>query len=565
MASNDPSASCAEPPLSLLVEQPIELTAPKTGEGKKLESAVSSSPGSDSKPIAIGTSQRPGSCLSSFDSVFVSSVDDHTPPTDPPKPVTRRALGPGAKRKVKIIPRQNKTVRRVPCAPIGEQRGERLEELRLPPNDLSRAMRETWARYPPPSNEEFPVYPKLNTTPKSVSKPIEPEGPLGPNRQHSETNFLQPLSIQGAIRNEYAAHLAHEKLDHDEMLEKVTNIRRWSAEKRAAILYDVDKTDEPTKFPVLNPNAQEDIYKEKVDMSALSRKVAICDGTIEGIIAGEFTFHKDTAHLPPTKEQMAILQEAEGLKSLFPKAPAKLSFYDQWLKDQSANPCPASNWLTEAEKFAKKKAFNAAFSEHLENRFPSKSIKDKMPAEVDIPDELVWEKNYFPSMLPTTPMDPERYNMYETRLKVQVPKWFPTFVQFGIVPIDESNNTEKQYKELLTTIWKLESQMLKKTKPSKWDKNWHEKSPNWTKPHHQESGGYTYHQGKEEEYETFNETKPDQELSETDVIFEEFSFDDVFTFGQDVETKPPNNKKSPEMLLKEIAEGVKKAVAKVGM
>jgi hypothetical protein len=84
------------------------------------------------------------------------------------------------------------------------------------------------------------------------------------------------------------------------------------------------------------------------------------------------------------------------------------------------------------------------------------------------------------------------------------------------------------------------------------------------KPLKQEFCG-VYHQGEEGEYENFNETKPHQNLSETDVIFEEFSFDDVFTFGQDIETKPTNKKKSPEVVLKEIAEGVKKAVAKVGM
>jgi hypothetical protein len=92
-------------------------------------------------------------------------------------------------------------------------------------------------------------------------------------------------------------------------------------------------------------------------------------------------------------------------------------------------------------------------------------------------------------MLPKTANDPERYNMYEIPLSVEVPKWFPAFANSGVLPFDKSQATDKQYKELLTTIWKLESQMLKETKPSKWDKNWHNPSPRWTQPHHQTSGG----------------------------------------------------------------------------
>ncbi|KAM0416087.1 hypothetical protein ACHAPD_005002 [Fusarium lateritium] len=60
-----------------------------------------------------------------------------------------------------------------------------------------------------------------------------------------------------------------------------------------------------------------------------------------------------------------------------------------------------------------------------------------------------------------------------------------------------------------------------------------------------------------------NETKPNQNLPETDVIIGEFSFDDAFTFGQDIGAEIPD--KSSALLLKEIAEGVKKAIAKVGM
>lgn len=72
------------------------------------------------------------------------------------------------------------------------------------------------------------------------------------------------------------------------------------------------------------------------------------------------------------------------------------------------------------------------------------------------------------------------------------------------------------------------------------------------------------HRGKGEPYDTFNETKANKNLSETDAVSEEFSFDDVFTFGQDYETEI-SSKKSPEVLLKEIAAGVRKAISKVGM
>ncbi|KAL3589992.1 hypothetical protein FPOAC2_12174 [Fusarium poae] len=58
--------------------------------------------------------------------------------------------------------------------------------------------------------------------------------------------------------------------------------------------------------------------------------------------------------------------------------------------------------------------------------------------------------------------------------------------------------------------------------------------------------------------------KPNQNLPGKGVVFEEFSFDDAFTFGLDIEAKIPD-KKSPGLLLKEIAEGVKKAIAKVGV
>ncbi|GKU16722.1 unnamed protein product [Fusarium langsethiae] len=567
MASNTSSAPCAQPPLSLLVEKHYQPNTPQNEEREKPESSESSSsPGSNGKPFTPKTRQKLKDYLCNSDSVAVSSVDEHTPPTDPPKPILKRGLVPGAKRPVKIIPRQYKQVRyatppayTTPTAPTAIAD----DDLEFPPNNLSHAMRQTWARYPPPANEDFPVDEEFNFTPKFFVNEIDPEGPLEQSKQRSQANFVQPLCLQGAIRNEYAAHLACKKQDHDELMEKVAVVRRAKAENDAVEFYN-SKTNQPIKFPVLGPKVQKKIYEDKVNISALTRNIAICDGNIEGMIAGEFTYNKDTAHLPLTEEQRAVLREASGPSPFPPKVLPKLSIYDQWLKDQSAEPCPASNWLTDEEKFAKKKAFNAALSEQLKSRFPSKPIK--MSTKLNRSDEPICEESNFPYALPKTSAAPERYNMYEIPVTVQVPKWLPAFVDSGIVPIDKSASAEKQYKELLTTIWKLESQMLKETKSGKWDKKWHDASPRWTKPHHQESGEFcgAYHQGEKETYETFNETKPNQNLSETDVIFEEFSFDDVFTFGQDIETKIPD-KKSPEVLLMEIAEGVKKAIAKIGM
>jgi hypothetical protein len=80
--------------------------------------------------------------------------------------------------------------------------------------------------------------------------------------------------------------------------------------------------------------------------------------------------------------------------------------------------------------------------------------------------------------------------MWDTPLKVDVPKWFPTFAKSGVVRLDKRNSNEEQYKELLTTVWRLESQMLKnKDKPDKWDKKWHEPSARWAEPFQQTGGG----------------------------------------------------------------------------
>ncbi|CEI40224.1 unnamed protein product [Fusarium venenatum] len=548
MASITSSASCTQPPLSLLVEKPCQLNTFQTEQVENLESSGFSSPGSDGKPFTPRTRQRLKDYLCNSNSVAVSSVDEHTPPIDPPKPILKWDLVSGAKHPVKIIPRQYKQVRY--ATPDGYARPAAIkvdDDLMLPPNTLPHAMRQTWARYPPPANEDFSVDEEFSFTPKFLANEIDPEGPLERFKQRNKANFVQPLCLQGTIRNEYAAHLADKQHDHDELMERVVIARRAKAENDAIKLYSFNRANEPIKFPVLGPKAQKKIYDEKVNMSALTRKIAICDGNIEGMIAGEFTYNKDTAHLPPTEEQVAILREAGGLGSFFPKAPLKPSIYDQWLEGQSANPCPASNWLNDEEKFAKKKAFESALSGQLKSRFPSKPIDNKMPTKLHRSDEPIYKDNNFPYMLPKTSTAPEHNYIYETPVAVQVPKWLSEFVDSDIVSIDKSASDEKQYKELLTTIWKLESHMLKETKPNKQaaasgNAAWILESPS---------------------SKSFAETKPNQNLPETDVIIGEFSFDDAFTFGQDIGAEIPD--KSSALLLKEIAEGVKKAIAKVGM
>lgn len=76
-----------------------------------------------------------------------------------------------------------------------------------------------------------------------------------------------------------------------------------------------------------------------------------------------------------------------------------------------------------------------------------------------------------------------------------------------------------------------------------------------------------YHRARKNKYDNFNESKRHRDLTEIDVVVGEFSFDDAFGYGDDIEVKThpkQANPKKPEALLKEIAEGVKKAIAKVG-
>ena len=483
MASNTSAASCAQPPLSLLVENPHRPTPPKKEEKKSSESSASSSSGDLGKSFIQRTKQKLRDAIFSSNSCAVSSVDEHTPPIDIPKAKIDHTLGVEATPRIDIVPRGFKPMRQPPTAEV-------TYEFDIPENDLSQAMRETWARYPPPSNKDYPVDEVFNFTPQCLAQPIDPEPLVDRFIKHTETNFTQPIAIQSAIRHEYMAHLADEKHEHDKYMNELAQKRHDMAEKKAGKRYQFGQAKKPVDFPPVSLDTQKIIYEDNVNIAALSRKVAKCNGTIEGIIAGEFIRDKDTAHLPLTEEQMAVLRESADTKGLFPDAhPEELSLYDQWLKDQSADTCPVADWLKDEEKFVEKKAFKDALSKQLEFRFPPKQHNDNTPFITTTSDGLVWETNYFPYMLPKTANDSERCNMYEVPLSVQVPKWFPAFVDSGILPFDKNQATDKQYQELLTTIWKLESQMLKETTPGKWDKTWHNPSPRWTQPHHQTSGG----------------------------------------------------------------------------
>jgi hypothetical protein len=336
----------------------------------------------------------------------------------------------------------------------------------------------------------------------------------------SDVHYLEPLCLQGAIRHEYAAHAAEGKQRHDKLLRDMNEARRMGAEKTAIKTFDFNETTEPVEHRVPRPEIQQGIYDHRVKISGLTRKIAVCDGTIAGIVAGEFTYRPDYAHLPPTEYQTAILREAESLRGLFPqKKPTKSnefilaektsasersmppkkcstshdstpepSLYDQWLKKQSANICTAANWIDEEEASAKRKAFREALSKQLEARFPAPMTAPVEDAVED--DEHKWAINHFSYLPPKTETDPQRQNMWDTPLKVDVPKWFPTFAKSGVVRLDKRNSNEEQYKELLTTVWRLESQMLKnKDKPEKWDKKWHEPSARWAEPFQQTGGG----------------------------------------------------------------------------
>ncbi|KAM0344290.1 hypothetical protein ACHAPU_007647 [Fusarium lateritium] len=580
MASNNPSASCARPPLDVLIKKPPQNIPLIKKEVRQLNSCPFSSSPSNVKSFTPQTRQALENHLRSSNSGLVSSVDLHTPPPKPRKPKQETERERELKRKWKI--EAKKPEKDVPVQ-VHKSQFEGPIPGGLPPFEL----RKTWHfAFPHPCNDDWPAEDEFNFTPRVIAEPIDPELPFFVHERESDFHFLEPLSLQGAIRDEYAAHVTDGEELHEMRLNKMNNSRRVAAEVKASENFDFNETTKPTEHGMVSQKVQRAIYDDRVGLSGLTRKIAICDGTITGMIAGEFTYRPDYADLPPTEHQMAVLREAESLQGLFPqKKPAKSdefapvknisatqktlssygsgvsrdptpepSLYDQWVKKQSSNACPASGWLKEEERFAKKKAFEEAFSKQMEPRFPTpKSVKVEATAKNDKSEELKWATDYFPYLPPKTITDPERPNMYDTPLKVDVPKWFPAFTDSGIVPINKHSSNDKQYQELLTNVWGLESQMLNnKNKPDKWDKKWHEPSTRWAEP---------FQQIGDEQFDTYEKTKP-RDLLERDLVAGEFSFEDVFDMG-DGGTVSGN--KNPEALLFEIEQGVKKAIAKVGM
>ncbi|KAF4996771.1 hypothetical protein FGRMN_4335 [Fusarium graminum] len=592
MASNNPSVSCVRPPPDVPTENPSQQIPLIKKEVRQPDSCPFSSSPSNVKSFTPRTRQALENYLCSSNSGLVSSVDLHTPPPKPRKPKQETEQERELKRRWKIEPKK-------PTKDVPEH--VHKSHFEGPPAGGRQPfeLRETWHfGYPHPCNDDWPAEDEFNFTPRVIAEPIDPELPLFAFERESDVHFLEPLSLQGAIRNEYAAHVADGEERHEMRLSKMNNSRRIAAEKQASENFDFNETTKPTEHGRVSQKVQRAIYDDKVNLSGLTRKIAICDGTIAGVIAGEFTYRPDYANLPPTEHQMAVLREAESLQGLFPqkkKKPVKLdefapvkslsatqrtlasngsgvshdsslkpSLYDEWLKKQSSNACPASGWLKEEERFAKKKAFAEAFSKQIEPRFPTpKSFNIEKTVEKDKSEELKWATDYFPYLPPKTITDPERPNMYDTSLKVDVPKWFPAFTDSDIVPLDKNNSTDKQYQELLTNVWRLESQMLNnKNKPRKWDKKWHEPSTRWAEPFQQtEQFCYKYHDGEDEQFDTYEKTKP-RDLLERDLVAGEFSFEDVFDM-EDGANIP--GKKKPEVLVFEIEQGVKKAIAKVGM
>ncbi|KAF4971888.1 hypothetical protein FSARC_1393 [Fusarium sarcochroum] len=508
MASHNSSASCVRPPSCLLVEKPYEVNSPKNEDGKKPVTSNTSSSVSPRKTLTPRTRRALQDYLSSSNSVAVSSVDLLTPPTGPRKRY-QRTLEREVKVKVKV--KVNNPIE--DCIKnYGESSVVQTEEFEGVPA-VGQPLNKGWnLDYPYPSLDDYPEDEEFNFKRVNIGPPIDLVNPIALYEWHGKANFIEPLALQKDIRDEYAAHARYEKEHHDKILQQIDSSRRHAAQVESAKFFDMNTTTKPVEFPVLGHDMQHAIYDMKVDTAASTRKVAIRDSAIEGTIAGEFTYHWDTSDLPPTEDQMAVLREAESLRGLFPLTnstpPKKLTtaekilsvkearaqdksatpidlsteekpaLYGQWLKEQSSNVCPVSSWLKEEETLAKKKAFQNALAKQFDTRFGSQF---KPPCF----DEPVGE---FPVRLPTTLKDRDRKNPYESSPKVQVPKWFPTFASYRIIPINRRNTPENQYKELLTTVWKLESQM-KNNKPNTWDKKWHEPSARWAEHFQQKSGG----------------------------------------------------------------------------
>ncbi|CAJ0549297.1 Ff.00g029100.m01.CDS01 [Fusarium sp. VM40] len=526
MASNDPSASCVQPPPDLLVEKVYQPMALLKRNGRQMDSCpFSSSPSpSNVKSFTPRTRKALEEYLCSSHSGPASSVDKHTPPPKPKDQKPKKSQKPQKPKKDPELEQEQKKRWKIRPKKLAADEPDQILRGQFvgPPAGIPPFDREKkWDNsYPYPANEDWPEEDEFNFTPKVFAKPIDPEPALFNLELESEVHFLEPLHIQGAIRQEYAAHTAEGQQSHDKILRQMNEARRMGAEKTAIKEFDFNETTAPVEHRIPRPEMQQGIYDHRVKISGLTRKIAVCDGTLAGMIAGEFTYRPDYAHLPPTEKQMAILRDAESLRGLYPQekstnsnefAPGKESLaserslspkkcrtshdstpepslYDQWLKKQSANVCTASKWIDEEEKSAKRQAFKEALSKQLEARFPA-----PMTAPIDDTvedEERKWAAQHFPYLPPKTETDLQRQNMWDTPLKVDVPRWFPTFAKSGVIRLDKRNSKEKQYQEFLTTVWRLESQMLNnKNKPDIWDKKWHEPSARWTQPFQQTGGG----------------------------------------------------------------------------
>ncbi|KAG5806238.1 hypothetical protein H9Q74_009355 [Fusarium xylarioides] len=511
MTPNQLSASCAQiPPPSLLIENLGKKVPLNRSQEEQQDTYPSSPSGNNLKVFSPQSPRALKDYLCSPNQGEVSSVDLHTPPADSQS----NKLGVGDVRETKHKRSIDTQVNRPReyHKPNTSHRSQFTIPLRKPGFKLLENWHEE-SYYP--CNKEYTEHSDSTFKPRVLAQQIDPEIPLSLHKWHSEINFLEPLALEADIRQEYAVHATYKKHHHDVSVQKVNEKRQVIAEKEAIKMLDWNT---PIEFHDVPRHVQQAIYDDKVDVAALTRKIAIRDGYVEGMIAGEFTFHPDSSHLPLTEEQTAVLCEAESFQGLFSlgevnedehennilqkpskkakpsnkSSTSKSSKYDQWLKEQSSDTCPAAKWFDDEAAFSKKKACNKAFSKQVKHHFPtfnSPHLKE-LPKAVDT-NKLEWETDYFPYILPETDHDSTHHNMYETPVKVDVPKWFPTFTSYGVVPINRRNSIEKQYKEFLTQIWRLENQMRSKKNKNnnKWDKKWHEPSSRWSEPFQKASGG----------------------------------------------------------------------------
>ncbi|KAI1014868.1 hypothetical protein LB503_003574 [Fusarium chuoi] len=507
------------PPLPLLIENLGKEVPLNRSQEEKQDTYPSSPSGNNLKAFSPHSPRALKDYLCSPNQGEVSSVDLHTPPTD----TQRDKLGSGdvreARHKRSIDTQLNRPREH------HKHKTSHRSQFTIPERKPGFKLLENWhseSNYP--CNKDYAEHNDSTFKPRVLAKQIDPETPLSLHNWHSEINFLEPLALEADIRQEYAVHATYKKHYHDASVKKINDKRQATAEQEAIKMLDWNT---PIEFHDVPRHVQQAIYDDKVEVSALTRKIAIRDGHVEGMIAGEFTFHPDTSHLPLTEDQTAVLREAESFQGLFSLEDVN--------EDEDED---EDNILQKTSKKVKA---------------PNKSSTSKSSKAVDT-NKLEWETDYFPYILPETDNDSKRHNMYETPVKVDVPKWFLTFTSYGVVPINRSNSIEKQYKEFLTHIWRLENQMRSKKSNNKWDKKWHEPSSRWSEPFQKASG---------QEWVTFEKAAP-RDLVEQDVVPGEFSFDDVFDMDGSDDNKAIGTKK-PEVCLKEIETAVKKAIAKVGI